>query len=93
MSIVTLSVNFKGRVQGVGFRFLCARKANSLGVKGWVRNSQKFDLVESVFQGEEKKVYELINYFKENPYFVRVDNVVVDEIKISEKFSNFEVKY
>jgi acylphosphatase len=89
----TFSVNFVGRVQGIGFRFLTMRKANSMGLTGWVKNAYQRDLVEAVFQGEEKKVNELIEYLKSNPFFVRVDNVSLYEIKNSEKFSDFQVKY
>jgi len=89
----TFSINFIGRVQGIGFRFLTLRKANQFGLTGWVKNSYQHDLVEAVFQGEEKVVTELIVYLKSNPYFVRVDNVVFFEIKNSEKFNDFQVRY
>jgi len=93
MAVVTFSVNFFGRVQGIGFRFLALRKANSLGLKGWVKNSFDFHCVETILQGEKKTIDEFISYFKENPYIVRVDNVVVEEIFNSEKFKDFQVKY
>lgn len=93
VSIVCFQVNFFGRVQGVGFRFLCLKKANSLGVNGWVSNSEKSDLVEAVFCGEEKKINELINYLKSNNGFTRVDKVTITEINSREKFSNFKIKY
>jgi acylphosphatase len=93
MAVVTFEVNFFGRVQGVGFRFLCLRKANQLGLTGWVKNSHRFDEVETILQGEKSKVDELINYFKENPYFVRVERFTKNEILNPEKFKSFEVRY
>ncbi len=89
----TFFINFLGRVQGVGFRFLVLKKANSFGVKGWVKNSQETDLVEAVFFGEEKKIKELIEELKNPAYWVRVDNIIVEEIKSTEKYSTFEIRY
>ena len=86
-------INFFGRVQGVGFRFLVLKKANSFGIKGWVKNSWEHDLVEAVFFGEEKKVKDLIEELKNPAYWVRVDNVAVEEIKSTEKFINFQIRY
>jgi acylphosphatase len=86
-------LTFFGRVQGVGFRFLVLKKANSFGVKGWVKNLQEDNLVEAVFCGEEKKVKGLIEELKSPAYWVRVDNIIVEEIKQSEKFTNFEIRY
>ena len=93
MSDYCVQITFSGRVQGVGFRYLVLKKANSFGIKGWVRNSWENNLVEAVFCGEEKKVNELIEELKRPAYWVRVDNIVIEKIKSSEKFTNFEIRY
>ena len=93
MSDYCVHITFSGRVQGVGFRYLVLKKANSFEIKGWVRNSWENNLVEAVFSGEEKKVNELIKELKNPAYWVRVDNVVIEEIKLNEKFINFEIRY
>jgi len=86
-------VNFFGRVQGIGFRSLVMSEANKRKIFGWVKNSFRRDLVEACFFGEEKEIMKLIEYLKSNPSFVRVDNVVIEEVKKSESFSDFRIKY
>ena len=93
MVIVTRSVRFVGRVQGVGFRAAAMSKARKLSVNGWVRNSEKFDTVEAMLQGEERKVDEFINFFKSPQGMIRVDSVAVDKINNSEKLGSFGIKY
>lgn len=86
-------VNFFGRVQGgVGFRFLCLRKANSFGIKEWVKNDLDHDLVEAIFCGEKSKVLLLIEEMKHGAYWIRVDNVVIEEMNPSQDYKNFEVR-
>jgi acylphosphatase len=86
-------VRFFGRVQGVGFRFLVLRLASKAGVNGWVRNSWENDLVEAYFLGEEKKVLQLIEELKKPAYWIRVDNIVVEEAPVEKYLKGFEVKY
>lgn len=74
-----------GFVQGVGFRVFTVKKAKKLGITGWVRNLTD-GRVEAVIQGEEEKLYELLEHIKKGSYFSEVKNVLVKEEKILEKF-------
>ncbi len=68
-----------GSVQGVGFRFSCAREAERLGVHGWVRNRSD-GTVEAVVQGDPDAVDELLAWLRHGPRFADVSGVdVVDE--------------
>jgi len=51
-----------GRVQGVAFRYYTQDIAQSLEIKGWVRNCWD-GKVEIVVEGEEEKVKKLISRF------------------------------
>lgn len=93
MQKVTVYARFFGRVQGVGFRMLVVGAAKSAKLTGWARNSEHEDLVEVVFQGEREDVYFVIEQLKNKLGLARVDRVVVEEIKNSEFFSDFIVKY
>jgi acylphosphatase len=68
-----------GLVQGVGFRYACARQAEALGVAGWVRNRPD-DTVEAVVQGEPGAVEDMVTWLRQGPRHARVSKVdVVDE--------------
>ena len=45
----------KGRVQMVGFRYFTRKKAQELGVNGWIKNLPDGD-VEAVIEGEDSAV-------------------------------------
>jgi acylphosphatase len=58
---VRAHVFVSGRVQGVFFRQTTQLKAQSLGVRGWIKNL--FDgRVEAIFEGEENAVKELVDF-------------------------------
>jgi acylphosphatase len=68
-----------GLVQGVGFRYACARQAEALGVAGWVRNRPD-DTVEAVVEGEPGAVEDMVAWLRQGPRHARVSKVdVVDE--------------
>ncbi|MGH8719176.1 MAG: acylphosphatase [Burkholderiales bacterium] len=78
-----------GRVQGVGFRYAFADRANELGLTGWVRN--RFDgSVEAVVQGEPDAVEQMIKWTKSGPDFARVDRVEASEAEGN--FRQFEIR-
>lgn len=79
-----------GRVQGVGFRHFTRKNAESLGVKGWVKNLSD-GRVEAVFQGTENKVKELIERCKEGPRSSYVKDIEVTDADDSKDHSSFEV--
>jgi acylphosphatase len=68
----------QGTVQGVGFRFSCAREAERLGVRGWVRNRAD-GTVEAVVEGEPAAVEELVGWLRHGPRFAAVSHVEVVE--------------
>lgn len=87
-------IRISGRVQGVGFRYFTRQNAESLNIKGWVKNLAGGD-VEAVLVGEKKNVNQIIERIKEGPRMARVDNLEIDEEseKLNERFSGFSVRY
>jgi acylphosphatase len=67
-----------GLVQGVWFRESVRRRADSLGVAGWVRNNPD-GTVEAVFEGERDAVESLVRFAHLGPRSARVDRVDVRE--------------
>lgn len=63
-----------GRVQGVGFRWFVLRRAEPLGVHGWVRNLSD-GRVEIVAAGPAAAISALDAAVRSGPRFGRVDGV------------------
>lgn len=67
-----------GRVQGVGYRISCARRAEAAGVAGWVRNLRD-GAVEAVLEGPDDAVAQVLGWLPEGPAGARVTGVEVRE--------------
>ncbi len=80
-----------GRVQGVFFRNSTRKKAQALGVTGWVRNRPDGQ-VEAVFEGEEEKVRELVDWAREGPAWAKVDKLNISWENYRGEFEGFEIK-
>ncbi len=65
-------VEVHGRVQGVGFRASCLRRAAEAGVGGWVRNTETGD-VEAAFEGPSEAVAALVAWCGVGPSWARVE--------------------
>ncbi len=63
-----------GRVQGVGFRWHTARRADQLGVCGWIRNTPTGS-VEAHLEGDREAVESLLRWLAVGPPSARVDGV------------------
>jgi len=79
-----------GRVQGVLFRESTRKKAQTLGLTGWVRNLVD-GRVEAIFEGEESAVDEMISWFSRGPVFAKVDDFKVTEDDYHGEFRDFQI--
>lgn len=78
-----------GRVQGVFFRRDTARKANVLGLRGWVRNED--DGTVFIFaEGPREKLEEFRQWFNGGgPPFARIENIEVQWKKGTGAYNDF----
>ena len=68
-----------GRVQGVWFRESARRRAEQLGVAGWVRNRSD-GAVEAELEGSPVDVAVLVSWFEHGPSGARVDRLDVEDL-------------
>ncbi|MEM3395004.1 MAG: acylphosphatase [Nitrososphaerota archaeon] len=90
--MVRAHVFVSGLVQGVFFRMHTKRMADTLNVKGWVRNLRD-GRVEAVFEGRDKDVEKMIEWCKKGPSgaIVREVNVTFQEYR--GEFKDFRIIY
>ena len=81
-----------GKVQGVGFRMYTQRKAQQLGIRGYVRNLTNGD-VEIVAVGESERVDALLKWASSGSPSAVVDNLKVEVLTDIEEFRDFEIRY
>ncbi len=84
-------VVFEGLVQGVFFRANTKGCADSLGLTGWVRNRHDGS-VEAVFEGEEEKLRQAIEWCSTKQPYARVSNKVVEMSSATDEFDGFFVR-
>lgn len=80
----------KGRVQGVGYRAWTLRRAQELGLLGWVRN-RRDGSVEAVFKGDEDKVVQMLEDCWQGPRSAVVSEVVATAVP-DESWPDFSVR-
>lgn len=68
-----------GRVQQVGYRDWVIRKAQSMGITGWVRNLSD-GRVEAVAAGDEEALAVFLETCREGPRLARVDDIDVHPV-------------
>ena len=85
-------VLISGRVQGVWYRASTKNKAEQLGLKGWVRNTNDGN-VEAVFEGEEKIVEKMINWCHQGPSLAKVDKIRITKQNDIKNYDEFLIKY
>lgn len=86
-----LEANVYGQVQGVSFRMATRRVAQSLGLRGWVRNELDGS-VHVVAEGDEAALRKLLAFLHEGPPAARVVRVDADWREATRSFSSFQVR-
>ncbi len=81
-----------GYVQGVGFRYFVVHQAQSLGLRGYVRNLWNDD-VEVVAQGPRPALERLLALLYRGPSAAEVHQVQTTWQQPAEHFSGFHVRY
>ncbi len=81
-----------GLVQGVFFRASTRDEAIRIGVGGWVRNLPNGG-VEALFEGEKKKVEEIVGWCHRGPSGARVSTVELSWEPYQGEFKRFDIRY
>ncbi|MBR9678649.1 MAG: acylphosphatase [Nanoarchaeota archaeon] len=87
--MITKHYLVKGQVQGVFFRLNTKRKADELGLSGWVKNDVG-GCVEVVVQGPVEKVKLMVRSLKHSFPGSKVVSVI-EQSKITKRFSGFSI--
>ena len=91
--LASLQAIVYGHVQGVYFRNFTSRRANELGLTGYVRNMPGGKAVEVQAEGERSKLEKLLGYLKVGPPGATVERVETTWTEYSGSFSRFNIRY
>ena len=83
-------VIISGRVQGVWYRAHTKKKAEELGLTGWVKNTVDGN-VEAMFEGAESKIHEMIAWCWVGPPLAQVTDVKILQKQVGGGFTDFVV--
>ena len=79
-----------GTVQSVFFRKFTKQKADQLGIKGWVRNTDE-GTVEIVAEGNSEKLNEFVDWCRRGPESAVVNKLLVADFTLK-NFTSFEIR-
>jgi acylphosphatase len=80
-----------GRVQGVGFRYFAERRANQLGIVGYVKNCWDGS-VEVYAIGDPIALEEFRSFLGEGPRSARVTNIAESNERVDERRKTFVIE-
>ena len=79
-TIESWQVRVRGRVQGIGYREACVRRARTQGITGWVRNRTDGS-VEVLLQGSPEQLADMCEWLREGISAALVDKLEVTEVQ------------
>lgn len=86
-----LDATIYGRVQGVGFRWFVMRRAERLGLVGWVANEAE-GTVRVVVEGQPESLEDLATDLRSGPPGAVVDRVEAHTTPPTGEFSRFHIR-
>lgn len=81
-----------GQVQGVGFRYFTRKRASSLTLTGWVRNTST-NKVEGEAQGSSEHIETFISELNKGPSHSSVSKVETSDINVVDGERGFGVRH
>ena len=91
-NIKTYILTINGRVQNVGFRYWFNKEADILKLKGYVKNKENENEVESLVQGQFNNILKIIKKSKKGPRFAEVEKIESKEISTNTSYSKFLIR-
>ena len=86
-----MNITVSGNVQGVGFRYSTKNIANSLGVKGFVKNLYNGDVYIEA-EGNKVQLQHFIEWCRKGSSYSNVHEVKIEEDALKE-FTQFKISY
>jgi acylphosphatase len=87
-----LTLNIYGQVQGVSYRWHARHLAQTLGIKGWVRNNRDGS-VEVTAEGSRSNLEKLLQWCERGPAYAKVENLRSKWDRATGEFEGFSVRY
>ena len=91
MQKIRESINFHGRVQGVGFRYKLGYLARMYSVTGWARNEYDGS-VSTELQGLEEDIDKILQALY-NDRYIEIDDIRKRSLPVDEEEYGFGVRY
>ena len=89
--MITIFIQVKGIVQGVGFRPFVYNLALKHNIKGWVNNDDRG--VNIILYSSKKNCQDFIDELQKNPpKLSQIEEIQIEEIDFCEDFKSFEIK-
>ena len=83
---------YRGRVQGVGFRYTAETAALGLKLTGWVRNLPD-GRVETVCEGSEQGLKKFLKVFQAGPMKPYIETAQVNWEEATGEFEDFQIRF
>ncbi len=87
---ITIKARVTGRVQGVAYRHWTRARAQSLGLKGWVRNDVSGAVIAQI-EGEKRLVNQIVDEMWSGPGAASVRDVQSRTVTTSASSKKFEI--